>query len=566
MVMPKRFFRLVGGFNASFREHFFDVDFCLKANRIFNKKVVYFSDAIVLSNIENVLFDEMFTVQAKDDLREFQQQWGEQLAREIENNYLVQNLTLVWDMECGTGQVLGFTTEALNFIVGLWDKIRIKVKVNNIEECKGELFRMGLPRSTQKLITILLNRPYRVKDEDVIVVIHHDPGRYDYFVANLEESPAFVIGRSMFETDRIPQNWVGPCNEIADIVWVPSKFNMETFSRSGVNITHLDTVPSAIDVFHFDPALHTPLHSPEFKDSEKFRFLSVMKWEPRKAWDVLITAFLEEFSSPPEKDRVILIIRSKLDSKNRAEYQNLVNEFLARTNKTPADIPQILFMDELIPYMKLPALYNTVDCFVLPSHGEGWGLPLMEAMAMEVPTIGTNWSGNTEFMNEKNSYLIQVQKMDPAVEKGHQWASPSLVHLRQLLRKCYSNRTEAKAKAQKGREEIVEKYSLERISQLIIQKLRRIQQHLPTIKQERQIRKERQQYLTSTESEQTSQGEGVHPSFLNLYNTYNLYRNRHNQMETTQTTATTGTEFPESQIKFFPVERTTNRIKIRIID
>jgi hypothetical protein len=59
-------------------------------------------------------------------------------------------------MECGTGQVLGFTTEALNFIVGLWDKVRIKVKVNNIEECREELLQMGLPRSTQKLLTILL--------------------------------------------------------------------------------------------------------------------------------------------------------------------------------------------------------------------------------------------------------------------------------------------------------------------------------------------------------------------------------------------------------------------------
>jgi hypothetical protein len=35
---------------------------------------------------------------------------------------------------------------------------------------------------------------------------------------------------------------VESCNEIADVVWVPSKFNVETFSRSGVNITRLDTV------------------------------------------------------------------------------------------------------------------------------------------------------------------------------------------------------------------------------------------------------------------------------------------------------------------------------------
>ena len=44
-------------------------------------------------------------------------------------------------------------------------------------------------------------------------------------------------------------------------------------------------------------------------------------------------------------------------------------------------------------YEALPALFASADAFVLPSHGEGWGLPLMEAMAMELPTIGTAFGG-----------------------------------------------------------------------------------------------------------------------------------------------------------------------------
>ena len=36
----------------------------------------------------------------------------------------------------------------------------------------------------------------------------------------------------------------------------------------------------------------------------------------------------------------------------------------------------------------LLSLYKSVDAFVLPTHGEGWGLPFAEAMAMELPTIG----------------------------------------------------------------------------------------------------------------------------------------------------------------------------------
>jgi hypothetical protein len=43
-------------------------------------------------------------------------------------------------------------------------------------------------------------------------------------------------------------------------------------------------------------------------------------------------------------------------------------------------------------------------------------------------------------------------------------------------------------KARVGREEIVEKYSVEKVSQLIIQKLRRLQQNLPTLRREREQR------------------------------------------------------------------------------
>jgi glycosyltransferase involved in cell wall biosynthesis len=41
----------------------------------------------------------------------------------------------------------------------------------------------------------------------------------------------------------------------------------------------------------------------------------------------------------------------------------------------------------------MPLLYGGADAFVLPTRGEGWGLPILEAMAAGVPAIATNWSG-----------------------------------------------------------------------------------------------------------------------------------------------------------------------------
>ena len=44
---------------------------------------------------------------------------------------------------------------------------------------------------------------------------------------------AYRIGRTMFETDSLPQHLVQHCNAM-DEVWVPSEFNRETFISAGV--------------------------------------------------------------------------------------------------------------------------------------------------------------------------------------------------------------------------------------------------------------------------------------------------------------------------------------------
>ena len=53
---------------------------------------------------------------------------------------------------------------------------------------------------------------------------------------------------------------------------------------------------------------------------------------------------------------------------------------------------------------------------VLPSRGEGWGRPHVEAMAMGLPVIATNWSGPTEYVNEANGYPLPLIGLIPVKE------------------------------------------------------------------------------------------------------------------------------------------------------
>ena len=50
-----------------------------------------------------------------------------------------------------------------------------------------------------------------------------------------------------------------------------------------------------------------------------------------------------------------------------------------------------------------------MDAFVLPTRGEGWGRPVMEAMAMGLPVIVTNFSGTTAFISSSTAYPLAFE-------------------------------------------------------------------------------------------------------------------------------------------------------------
>jgi len=242
-----------------------------------------------------------------------------------------------------------------------------------------------------------------------------------------------------------------------------------------------------LDVYHFDSSVHSPFLESDNKKS--FRFLSIMKWESRKGWDVLLRAYFDEFRQN-DRDKVSLYILTRLDDKAKDKYEKFLEEYqaFAGINDTSL-LPSVKILDTLVPFTKLPSVYKSADCFVLPSHGEGWGLPLIEAMSMGLPTIGTNWSGTTGFMNNQNSLLVEVTGMEPAPLEGHSWATPDPVLLRQHMRTAFENGPEIIAMAERARKDVERYFSLEAVAEIAIQKLREIQPHLLEVRQSKQALK-----------------------------------------------------------------------------
>ena len=268
----------------------------------------------------------------------------------------------------------------------------------------------------------------------------------------------YVVGRTMFETDSLPPNWVARCNEM-DELWVPSEFNRETFRRAGVRVP-LHLVPGGIDSNLYRPDV-APLRIRGLRGTV---FLSVFEWRARKGWDVLLRAWADAFSA---SDDVTLLLRThakRIDATDEPAraVDDRIDAFLRDAcGRTRADVAPIVILGDDLPADAMPSLYTTADVFVAPTRGEGWGRPFMEAMASGVPVIATRWSAHLEFMNDENSLLVDSDGLvaaaapDATVYCSQRWASPNVADLVSKLRWVHAHPALRRAIGARARQDMV---------------------------------------------------------------------------------------------------------------
>lgn len=282
------------------------------------------------------------------------------------------------------------------------------------------------------------------------------------------------VGCTIFETDRIPQHWVKYCNRM-DELWVPSQFNLETFSRSGVDPQKIKVVPIPVDTKFFKPQKEK-LH---IEGQKKFTFLYTFAFNWRKGFDLLLEAYFKEFSS---KDSVTLILKVYED---QGVQQNELKEMILRSvegklNLKGKDLPHLAIIDKPLHQEDLRKLYNCCDLYISTDRANGWGMPCMEVMAMGKPAATIDWSGSTEFMKENNSLLIKptgnlvpvdrrLVGIRPLYYAGMRWAEVSVDEVRRVMRFAFENPEMLGTLAQSGTKDIRERFSVERVAQRIVE-------------------------------------------------------------------------------------------------
>ena len=287
------------------------------------------------------------------------------------------------------------------------------------------------------------------------------------------------------EADICSAEFIQGCNKM-NLNIVPSKFTQETFMRSVYDRIHNETnqkggevrlsKPMAVLSEGIDTDIYQPIPDAGRSDDpfkkqiydlikENFVYLHVGQWgkggygEDRKNIYVMIKCFIQAFANQKNPPALLLKTNgadfSLLDKKEIVDKINSIKDQF----KSLDSLPNIYLLHGDLTIKQMALLYNLpkIKAMLSCTHGEGFGRPLAEATCCDLPVIASNWSGQLDFLNPKQSVLIsgelaEIPKAliwEPIIVKPGKWFNVSEPDVINKLRLFHKNHKAIKANAKK---------------------------------------------------------------------------------------------------------------------
>lgn len=269
----------------------------------------------------------------------------------------------------------------------------------------------------------------------------------------------------LWELEEFPESWKKALT-LVDEVWTPSEFASQSVRK--VTDKPVYTIPYCVTAptdSHYDRAyFHLPEH--------QFLFLVMYDTNStmaRKNPLGAIEAFQKAFS--PDNKRVGLVLK----------MNNPKNEDLEALRIKLKDYENIYYITEIMDKLVVNSLIACVDVFVSLHRAEGFGLVMAEAMLNGTPCIATNWSSNTEFMNDEVACMVDytfttLEKAAPPYQKGTRWADANTDTAAEYMKRLVEDSKYYDSIAVKGKTYIQKKLGMEQAVQTITDRIHVIYQ------------------------------------------------------------------------------------------
>jgi glycosyltransferase involved in cell wall biosynthesis len=277
-----------------------------------------------------------------------------------------------------------------------------------------------------------------------------------------------------WELQRLPSDWLETLERF-DVVVASSRFIADALRRwndgraSGRRAEIVEVPlplprerPAALDRAAFGVPRDAALFVTSFELAS-----DVVRKNP---WGVL-DAFARAFPNGDERARLVVKL-------NNSTIFPEFERSLARLAAAAERDPRIRVLDAVLPHADVLALYACADAYVSLHRAEGVGLGPLEAMSLGVPAIATGWSGNLDYMDERNAFLVGHgfvpvrAETQPAysidrVGEDAVWAEPDLGQAAAWMRRVAEDRGEARRRGARAAADVARRQGAIRLDGLM---------------------------------------------------------------------------------------------------
>jgi glycosyltransferase involved in cell wall biosynthesis len=327
------------------------------------------------------------------------------------------------------------------------------------------------PEAEGGLVGKILERCQKLPHYDVSLQLQL-PNEWDPFLAS------FNIGITAgVETNKANPAWVDCLNRM-DLVVVPSEFTKKTFMNSGEVTARVEVIPESWFEEMRTAGENNSLGE-KLKLDTKFNFLLVGQFtgnnaeNDRKNIAYTIKWIAEEFKDNPDVGLVIKTNSGRQSKADKRHCLNMLSQIVMQVKKGAG--PKIYLLHGAMTNKEFADLYThpQIKALVTLTHGEGFGLPILEAAVAGLPVIATDWSAHTEFLNQGKFIKVECSlgpihqsRVDNSIfMPDAKWAFPNEQDFKRKIRRFYNSPAIPKTWSTELRTKLLNTHSPETISE-----------------------------------------------------------------------------------------------------
>lgn len=273
---------------------------------------------------------------------------------------------------------------------------------------------------------------------------------------------------AVVEADKCNPNWVVACQRM-DHVIVPSEFAKKCLVNTGLKSKRVSVIPESF----MDECLEDPIDLDISFETENnylvFGQISGDYETDRKNTGITLALLCDLFKDDPDVGILLKTNMGGNSSVDRYTTTKKMEQIIKQVRKGP--FPKVYLLHGYLKEKEVSSLYKhpKVKGLISLTHGEGFGLPLLEAAACGLPVCATNWSAHTEFLNlgDWTAVAGRLEEIPKRKEdsniwvSGAKWANVDIPLARETIKQFVNG---DKPPTNKLRKQVQNRYSFDKIS------------------------------------------------------------------------------------------------------